>query len=123
MFITSCLRETRFDKFNSLIPSQHNVGQACDIQFNDTGGNVFAKIIDRVNWMRDNLPFDQLLLETMSKQSSFWIHLSFTGVGISRSVAGNSAKGNRDFSDRAKFGTLMDHQWAGYSTFVDPHKK
>jgi uncharacterized Zn-binding protein involved in type VI secretion len=123
MFITSCLRETRFDKFSSLIPSQHNIGQACDIQFNDTSGNIFAKIVDRVNWMRDNLPFDQLLLETMSNQSSFWIHLSFTGAGISRAVGGNSAKGNRDYSDRAKYGTLMDHQWAGYSTFVDPHKK
>lgn len=123
MFITSCLRETRYDKFDSLVPSQHNVGQACDIQFNDTNNNSFAMMIDRVNWMRNNLPFDQLLLETVSKSTSFWIHLSFTGANVSRSIGDNKAVGNREYSDRAKFGTLMDHQWAGYSKFFDPHKK
>jgi uncharacterized Zn-binding protein involved in type VI secretion len=123
MFITSCLRETVHDKYDSLIISQHNVGQACDIQFNDTNNASGSVILERVNWMKTNLPFDQLLLETTSKNKTFWIHMSFVGANVSRSVGGNEIKGNRSYADKAKFGTLMDHQWAGYSKFIDPRPK
>jgi len=123
MFITSCLREARHDKYDSVIVSQHNVGQACDIQFNDTNNASGSTMLERVNWMKANLPFDQLLLETTSKNQSFWIHLSFTGANVSRGTGLNTAKGNREYSDKAKFGTLIDHKWVGYSKFFDPHKK
>jgi hypothetical protein len=49
--------------------------------------------------------------------------MSFVGANVSRSVGGNEIKGNRSNADKAKFGTLMDHQWAGYSKFIDPRPK
>lgn len=65
--------------------SQHQRGQAMDIQFK---GISQADYFEIAKWIRDNVPFDQLLLEKSG--TTVWIHLSFwSGTGIR--VATNSA--------------------------------
>ena len=54
--------------------SQHMKGEACDIRITDaaTGDRWFR-------WMKENLPYDQLIKERAHKSSSsVWIHVSLT---------------------------------------------
>lgn len=51
--------------------SQHERGQAVDIQWRSIRG---AEYLKRAQWIRDNISFDQLLFE---HGNSIWIHLSF----------------------------------------------
>lgn len=51
--------------------SQHNIGQAVDIQ-EPTWSH--AKMLEIANWMAQNLPVDQLIFE---HGNSIWIHASF----------------------------------------------
>ena len=49
-------------------------GEACDIRIADsaTGNRWYS-------WMKENLPYDQLIKECAHKSSnSFWIHVSLT---------------------------------------------
>ena len=60
--------------------SQHLKGEAADIRVPDpqTGEAWFR-------WMRDHLPFDQLIKERSSRTSpSFWIHVSHRRTGSNR---------------------------------------
>ena len=54
--------------------SQHMKGEACDIRITDSAtGNRWFR------WMKENLPFDQLVKERAHRSSSsFWIHVSLT---------------------------------------------
>lgn len=55
--------------------SQHNLGQACDIQFR---GIAKAEYYNIALWCKDNLPYDQLLLEYKTTGSGLpWLHISF----------------------------------------------
>lgn len=74
--------------------SQHGAGQAADLIFFPR--NVIGAYEAAV-WIRDNLPFDQLLLEYAYTQYGLacWIHVSFTGNNIPRVVKSNTVKGNR----------------------------
>ena len=52
--------------------SQHMKGEACDIRIADsaTGDRWYS-------WMKENLPYDQLIKERAHKSSgTFWIHVS-----------------------------------------------
>ena len=52
--------------------SQHMKGEACDIRITDaaTGDRWYS-------WMKENLPYDQLIKERAHKSSgTFWIHVS-----------------------------------------------
>ena len=54
--------------------SQHMKGEACDIRITGaaTGDRWFR-------WMKENLPYDQLIKERAHKSSgSFWIHVSLS---------------------------------------------
>jgi uncharacterized Zn-binding protein involved in type VI secretion len=51
--------------------SQHNRGQACDLQWPGLAAAGYTPIAE---WMRDNLPFDQLIFE---HGKSIWIHVSY----------------------------------------------
>jgi uncharacterized Zn-binding protein involved in type VI secretion len=51
--------------------SQHNRGQACDLQWPGLAPAGYTPIAE---WMRDNLPFDQLIFE---HGKSIWIHVSY----------------------------------------------
>jgi uncharacterized Zn-binding protein involved in type VI secretion len=51
--------------------SQHNRGQACDLQWPGLAPAGYTPIAE---WMRANLPFDQLIFE---HGKSIWIHVSY----------------------------------------------
>lgn len=51
--------------------SQHERGMAVDIQWPGKSG---AEYLKRAQWVRDNLPFDQLIME---HGNSVWLHISF----------------------------------------------
>lgn len=51
--------------------SQHLRGMAVDIQW---AGLPNSAYLDRAKWVRDNLPFDQLLME---HGKSIWLHISY----------------------------------------------
>jgi hypothetical protein len=89
---TSCLR---FD-----VPkggsgkSQHLLGLAVDFQVGGVG-----QLYDAALWIRDNVAYDQLLLEYWNNKGRFtgWLHCSF------------NPNGNRPASTITKVGTFMDH--------------
>lgn len=70
--------------------SQHNKGQAADLQF---PGWTHQQYYDAAIWMRDNLQFDQIILEYGGINP--WIHISF------------NREGNRPESHGAKYGTRI----------------
>lgn len=71
-FITNTFREGENQ-------SQHGTGQAMDVQFHKLASSEY---VNRAKWMRDNLPFDQLLLECHTS-GALWIHVSYyAGYGI-----------------------------------------
>ena len=71
-FITNSFREGETQ-------AQHGTGQAMDIQFH---GLASSGYLARAQWIRDNLPFDQLLLECLTA-GALWVHVSFySGSGI-----------------------------------------
>jgi uncharacterized Zn-binding protein involved in type VI secretion len=58
--------------------SQHGRGQAIDLKFGNRPKSDYYAI---ACWMRDNLPFDQLLQEVCG--TAYWIHVShYSGTGI-----------------------------------------
>lgn len=65
--------------FRSNSSSQHGRGQAIDVQFR---GLPATQYLDRAKWIRDNLPFDQLLLECRTS-GALWVHMSYyAGYGL-----------------------------------------
>lgn len=76
VFITNSFREGNGQE-------QHGTGQAMDIQFHGLSSN---KYLERAQWIKANLPFDQLLLECTTggkNGGSIWIHIShYSGTGI-----------------------------------------
>lgn len=71
MFVTNTVRS----KGNGAPGSQHSFGMACDIQYSKASN---ADYFTRAQWIKDNLSFDQFLLEyktTGTKKP--WHHLSF----------------------------------------------
>jgi hypothetical protein len=60
--------------------NQHAKGQAADLQFTKTDKRQYFNI---AQWIKDNTPFDQLILEWATgggKSPSHWIHVSYAGV-------------------------------------------
>lgn len=51
--------------------SQHNRGMACDLQWAGLSPSGYTPI---AYWIRDNLPFDQLIFE---HGNSIWLHISY----------------------------------------------
>lgn len=56
--------------------SQHMAGEAADIHVSgrETGLKMFE-------YIRDNLPFDQLLFERRAKSGVYWLHVSYRSTG------------------------------------------
>ena len=87
MLITSAFR----NKNNST--SQHEKGQAVDIQFTKLKKNQY---INMATWIYNNVPFDQLLFEHRDA-TSVWIHISY------------NSKGNRPLSSKTpKYATFYN---------------
>jgi hypothetical protein len=59
--------------------SQHPKGQACDLQFNNVSKADYHTI---AQWIRDNVSYDQLLLEYKTTGTGLpWIHISYNNAG------------------------------------------
>ena len=77
--------------------SQHGLGQAADLKFYNTPK---SRWYDIAVWIKDNIPFDQLLLEYKNVgPPTCWIHISFAGAQ------------NRPAEHPAKFGTFLNDVW------------
>jgi uncharacterized Zn-binding protein involved in type VI secretion len=57
--------------------SQHESGSAADIRFVDQNRGTITTDVwwDRVMWVKDNIPYDQMIVEYIHNKP--WIHLSF----------------------------------------------
>lgn len=71
MIVTSGLRSSSGD---------HGIGQAADLQFTKSS---YTKYYEIAQWIRDNIPFKQLLLEyeTRSSGQIAWIHIAYNTTG------------------------------------------
>jgi len=69
--------------------SQHERGQACDMQFPKMTN---AQIYEIAVWIRDNVAYDQLILEYGGNRP--WIHCSFNRAG-NRAVSASNKFGTR----------------------------
>lgn len=78
--------------------SQHEIGQAADIQF--ASANQSPELYYEIaKWIKDNIAFDQLLLEYKTTGSRLpWIHISF------------NKNGNRPYGTGNKVATLLNHR-------------
>jgi len=56
--------------------SQHSLGQAIDIDMDGTNYNVTNA--DIFNYIKDKLPFDQLIWEFGNILNPFWVHVSYS---------------------------------------------
>ena len=88
MMITSGFRN--YVPEGGSLTSQHMKGQAADLQFNGISKSQYFEI---AQWIRDTLPFDQLLLEYQPTGGP-WIHVSHNRNGC-----------------RQTFGTFYDHKY------------
>ena len=61
--------------------SQHDTGMAVDITYGDRSSDP-VKMLEIAKWIRDNVAFDQLILEY--GKSQIWTHVSFNGEGTQR---------------------------------------
>jgi len=80
-FIRSGYRSIELNKLiGGASTSQHTLGQAADIEVSSASNYELAC------WIRDNLEFDQLILEfyTQGKPSSGWVHVSYRADGKNR---------------------------------------
>lgn len=75
MIITNAFRLDRSDRINS---SDHGIGMAADIQFPSI---TPAKYYEIVNWIAENVPYKQLLLEYGGGARNPWIHIAFDKSG------------------------------------------
>ena len=96
MYLTSCLRFGPKE-------AQHGEGLAADMQFG--GGLAAPQLYDAALWIRDNVAYDQLLLEygTFGGVFQGWVHCSFNPRG-NRGVEGRNGY--------PKVATFMDHNIA-----------
>lgn len=81
--------------------SQHDRGQAADLQFpNEDNQGVY----EIAKWIRDNVPFDQLILEYGGNNP--WLHVSFNRAG-NRPVTASNKFGTRKGPGNYVFGELL----------------
>lgn len=71
-FVTNTFRKEASNGKN-----QHPLGQAADVQFSQTPK---SKYYDIAVWVKDNLQYDQLILEYSGKPSC-WLHISWNPKG------------------------------------------
>lgn len=65
--------------------SQHERGMAVDVQFTDqwSGSPITQdQLWERVMWVKDNIPYDQFIIEYLGRKP--WLHLSFNRTGTNR---------------------------------------
>jgi len=88
----------------------HGTGQATDLQFNRTGGGSIppSDYFAIAQWIRDNVKFDQLLLEYHTARGPLvaWIHVSiYAGTG----KKANTASRVMTFMNHRVYGTGLSN--------------
>jgi len=82
VIVTSGFRSSAVQKgttYGAKGVSQHELGQACDFQIGGASPSDYYAI---AQWIKENCPYDQLLLEYKSTGSKKpWIHISFCAAG------------------------------------------
>jgi len=92
MIVTNAYR----DKTTS---SQHNIGEAADIQF---PGSAKSEYFSRVQWIRENIPHDKLILEYKNTGSGLpWIHISCKDAGNAATIL--TMYNHKNYKDAGKF--------------------
>jgi len=76
--------------------SQHTLGMAMDFQF---PGWSLDKYWEMAPWIRDNIPYDQMIYEYSDKSGSVWYHLSY------------NKNGNRKPGDPVKVMTMWHNKY------------
>lgn len=90
--VTSAYRSPRLNAaIGGSASSQHCLGEAADIEITGVENKRLAK------WIRDNLPFDQLILEGASATdpNAGWVHVSFRDNRQRKSVLTATFVGGR----------------------------
>jgi len=64
------------------LTSQHCQGEAIDIDMDGTPHGVTNKMV--FNYIKDNLEFDQLILEFGTNENPDWVHVSYESTGKQR---------------------------------------
>lgn len=73
--ISSGYRSLALNKYvGGVKTSQHNTGQASDIDLDDKNVDVF-------NYIASNLDFDQMIWEFGNDKNPDWVHVSYRGEG------------------------------------------
>lgn len=75
MIVTNAFR---LDKSGRTNVSDHGMGMAADLQFPSVTPNKYFEII---NWIAENVPYKQLLLEYGGGARNPWIHIAFDKSG------------------------------------------
>jgi hypothetical protein len=83
IFISSGYRSEALNKaIGGSLTSQHCKGEAIDIDMDGTTGGVTNVMV--FNYIKDNLPYDQLILEFEQNRAPQWIHVSYSSKGTQR---------------------------------------
>jgi len=98
MFVTNAFR---IDKAGRSAVSDHGTGMAADIQFSKASRSDYYSI---VQWISENVPFKQLLLEYGGGAINPWIHIAFD-------ISGQKSK--------VPYGTFKDHAMYAKNKFVN----
>lgn len=76
IYISSFFRSEALNKaLKGSKTSQHNFGEAMDLDADKYGGTTNKVIFD---YIKDNLEFDQLIWEGGTDENPDWVHVSFT---------------------------------------------
>lgn len=86
--------------------SQHELGQAVDIRFPTLESD---ELLERAQWIRDNVPYDELVLNWTNVADEPWIHVSFDEDQRRRAVY------TKDFMDQFHDGLMVVEDYASES--------
>jgi zinc D-Ala-D-Ala carboxypeptidase len=85
IFISSGYRSKALNKaIKGSSSSQHCQGEAIDIDMDGSSSDVTNK--DVFNFIKDNLPFDQLIWEGGTANNPAWVHVSYSSSGKQRGI-------------------------------------
>ena len=80
--ITSFFRSAKLNKkVGGAASSQHRKGEAMDLDMDGLSGATNAQMFE---YIRKNLPFDQLIWEHGNDRQPDWVHVSYVTQGINR---------------------------------------
>lgn len=93
IYISSGYRSSALNKaIGGETKSQHLLGQAIDIDMDGSSSGVTNKMV--FDYIKEQLPFDQLIWEFGTKDNPDWVHVSHKPSGTQRKMALRAVKVN-----------------------------